>query len=319
MGTDRVESVEVDGGGTGAPASAPSKVSSPEPVESAPQVAAPKVGWLRRQIQRYHRVALIVTLLWYFVWNLPGFINVISALKLRHTGRCRILAYSKGIYCYPLIPLYGALTGLYYLGVSPQYLGLVAVLAAAAVFFIAVESVRGASLVAAIAIFFALAMGIVAMVALKFDVVGGLVKSVAFFGPQFHVGTACLGMVLAALICLYSTIWAWVGAVFKVENNVYYVKQLDRSTPYAAEEWRLQAVIADWMEWGWMGAADLRLLTNFGGGAARRTVNAGISTGEDDRQDLILHNVPGGGWVEYLVMKAMSVLDVQPGHREEEP
>lgn len=319
MGTDRVETVVQEGGESGAPASAPTKVVTPEPEVSAPQGAAPKVGRFRRLMDRYHRVALIVTLLWYFVWNLPGFINVISALKLKRTGRCRILAYSKGIYCYPLIPLYGALTGLYYVGVSPQYLGLGAVLAAAAVFFIAVESVRGASLVAAIAVLFAVVMAVIALVALKFDVLGGVMQSIAFFSPQFHVGTICLGMVLVALICLHSTIWAWIGAVFKVENNVYYVKQLDRATPYAAEEWRLQAVIADWMEWGWMGAADLRLLTNFGGGAARRTVNAGISTGDEDRQDLILHNVPGGGWVEFLVMKAMSVLDVQPGHTEEEP
>jgi hypothetical protein len=257
------------------------------------------------------RFVFFLRMLWYFVWNLPGFLNIVSALKLKTTRSCIIRGYTKSIYLYPLIPSAAIMSLLYKL--NPEMfafpLGVAFTVMLFFVFVMVTEDVKGRNAFAAVAVLFGLAALYIALRIAGVAINEWFVNTFGFFAPSFNPGAA---MLLAAL-CGVQVIWSFIRSRFsssiQVQANQFVTIEMHQKTPYPVEEWRLRARISDWLERMWMGADDLFILSNWGTG---RDSDRDHADAWDNRIQFTLHNVPGARIVEDLVFAAIAVHDVAP-------
>jgi hypothetical protein len=255
-------------------------------------------------------------MLWYFIWNLPGFLNIISAMQLRKSRTCIIRGYTKSVYLYPLIPSAIFLSILYKLTPTGEAghlstlgfpLGVAFSLQLVFVFVLVTEDVKGRNAVAAIAVLFGIAALYIGLMVAGVDVNGWAKRTFDFFQPEFNPGSAMLIAALCAVLVFWSFIRARFASSIQVQANQYVTLEMHQKTPYPVDEWRLRARVSDWLERMWMGADDLFILSNWGTG--RESERDGADAW-DNRIQFTLHNVPGARIVEDLVYAAIAVKDV---------
>jgi len=273
----------------------------------------------------FGRFVFWLRMLWYFIWNLPGFLNIMSALKLKTTRACIIRGYTKSVYLYPLIPSAIIMSLIYKLNATTVEtaagalvtsapavefpLGVAFTLMLFFVFVMVTEDVKGRNAFAAIAVLFGLGALYVALRIAGVPVNEWFLNTFGFFAPKFNPGTSLL---LAAL-CGVQVFWSFIRSRFsssiQVQANQFVTIEMHQKTPYPVEEWRLRARISDWLERMWMGADDLFILSNWGTG---RDSDREHADAWDNRIQFTLHNVPGARIVEDLVFAAIAVHDVAP-------
>ena len=207
---------------------------------------------------------LYMLLPFYAIWNLPGFMNILSALRLPKTHRCKIRGYTSYVYFYPLIPLTCILCLLAAMGVPVFPLAVIWILAQFAAEVVATEDVKGPAALGAIGVIF----GIVALI-IGFEVAGydvGAWFSSVFrkFTPTMATGSFLLLACLRAIMMLSLWLRVSVKSAITIDGNNFNAIEIFRSTPYPVSEWRLRAKITDWYERYWLGAVDLVLLANWG-------------------------------------------------------
>lgn len=289
---------------TPAPLTAPSE--RPAPVAAAPRASSG--GGLKSFI-------FIIRMIFYFVWNLPGFLNIMSALKLRKTRNCTIRGYTKSVYLYPIIPSAAIMSLIYMLGLdtdgmSSKFEFPLGVAFTLELFFIVVlvtEDVKGRNAVAAIAVMFGLAALYIGLMVAGIDVNAWAKRTFDFFQPRFNPGSAMLLAALSSVLVFWYFIRARFASSILVQANQYVTLEMHQKTPYPVEEWRLRARVSDWLERVWMGADDLFILSNWGTG---RESERDHGDAWDNRIQFTLHNVPGARVVEDLVYAAIAVKDV---------
>jgi hypothetical protein len=290
-----------------APTGPPSAPSSPRIV---PGAAAVPAGGPFTGVRRF---IFWCRMVWYLIWNLPGFLNVVSAMKLRKTRVCLIRGYTKSIYLYPLIPAAILLSLLKWL-IPEQYgwdfpLGVAYTLLLFLVFMLCNEDVKGRNAVAAIAVVFGVAALYVALLVAGYDVNRWVADAFGFFKPAFNPGAALLLAALISIVVFWSFVRARFCSSIEVQGNQYITIEVHQKTPYPVEEWRLRARVSDWLERIWMGADDLFILSNWGVG---RDGDHDRGDAWDSRIQFTLKNVPGARIVEDLVFAAVAVRDVSP-------
>lgn len=286
-----------------APSGPPSAPTSPRVVPGA--AAVPRGG----PFTGIGRFLFWLRMSWYLIWNLPGFLNVVSAMKLRKTRVCLIRGYTKSIYLYPLIPAALLLTLLQWLGVPELPLGVGFTLLLFMVFMLCNEDVKGRNAVAAIAVVFGLAALYVALLVADYDVNKWVTDAFGFFAPAFNPGTALLLAAMISVVVFWSFVRARFCSSIEVQGNQYITIEVHQKTPYPVEEWRLRARVSDWLERIWMGADDLFILSNWGTG---RDGDHDRGDAWDSRIQFTLKNVPGARIVEDLIFAAVAVRDVSP-------
>lgn len=282
---------------------APASLTAPSERPAAPREQAPSSGG------GLGKLIFVLRMLWYLIWNLPGFLNIMSALKLKTRRSCTIRGYSKSIYLYPLIPTAGIMTLLSNLEGSSSPLGIAYTLMLFLVFVLVTEDVKGRNAVAAIAVLFGLGALYAGLVVAGYDVNHWVTDALGYFAPAFNPGSAMLLAALSGVLVTWSYIKAGFSSCIQVQGNQYITIEVHQKTPYPADEWRLRARVSDWLERIWMGADDLFILSNWGSG---REHERDQSDAWDKRVQYTLHNVPGARIVEDLVYAANSVLDVEP-------
>lgn len=288
---------------------APPSLTAPSERPAAPREPAPSSGG------GLGKFLFFLRMLWYLIWNLPGFLNIMSALKLKTRRSCIIRGYSKSIYLYPLIPTAGIMTLLSNIEGTSGPLGVAYTLLLFLVFVLVTEDVKGRNAVAAIAVLFGLGALYIALLIAGYDVNKWFTDVFGVFAPAFNRGSAMLLAALSAVLVGWSFVRARFSSCIQVQGNQYITIEMHQKTPYPADEWRLRARVSDWLERMWMGADDLFILSNWGSG---REHERDQSDAWDKRVQYTLHNVPGARIVENLVYAANAVLDVEPtsGMRE---
>lgn len=321
--SDETPGSGTDGSGTppgpkvGGTTPAPPTASASDEKSSGP---APRAGFGARLAKgfgalqtRFFKVILALALGWYAIFNLPGFLNVLSALRLKKHKRCVIRGYTKFVYFYPIIPVSLICTGLHLLGAPTFPLAVAWTLVIFISALVAAEDIAGAAALGAMGFLVAILGIYVALLIAGHDINGWIKGFFQAFTPEFDPGMAMLLAVLLSVtfIVLYTRVS--IKSVLRVDNNNYELKQIHRSTPYPALEWRLRGEVVDWAERLWMGAVNLKLLSNYGGGRGRAPSSGGLEVHDDDREAAVLANVPGGTIVDRLIWRAMSSFNVEAG------
>lgn len=306
--------------GTGTPASTAPSMGATGQASSersdASAADAPKRGLratLSKLGDRFFKVILFFALLWYGIFNLPGLLNVLSAMRLQKRKKCVIRGYTKFVFFYPIIPVSVICTLLYLVGVPSFPLAVAWILVIFISALVAAEDIAGAAALGAMGFLVAIVGIYAALWIAGFDVNGWIQRFFHAFTPEFDPGMAMLLAVLLSItfVILYTRVS--IKSTLRVDNNNYEIKQIHRSTPYPALEWRLRGEVGDWAERLWMGAVALKLLSNYGGGRGHAPTSGGLEVHDDDREAAVLANVPGGAIVDRLIWRAMGSFNVESG------
>lgn len=242
------------------------------------------------------------------VWNLPGFLNIMQAKKIRRTGRGRIRGYSKSIYLYPLIPTTLLLSLLAVSGVSPILLGTIHALLLWFVILVIAENIRGRSQYAVLGSILGIAgLWIALEYGGHYDISGAIQRFVGDIAPQFSIGESLL-LAIGFIVSVAIARWrSGRESCIEQNGNNYVSRDLEGDTPYPINEWRIRARTSDMLERLWMSAVDLRILSNFAGGNKAHPDDVG-----EERAQYVLGNVPCGRWVEAELLAAAAAYDVEP-------
>ncbi len=263
-------------------------------------------------ISQVRRLMLVVKLAWYFYWNLPGFINIVSALRLPKTGRCRIIGYhSKFVYAYPLIPAGITIWVLSMLGVSQFATSVGYSVLMICMLLVMGEDIRGRSFWAVLGFLAAIAAVCFALVWTGVSIGGYIMDALLFFAPSVNPGFCLLlSTVLVPLMAL-AYIRARANNCLLVKGNNFISNTLESQLDYPIAEWRLRSAITDILESVWMGGRELKLISNFAGRGGRASAGRDNDDAGEGRAEFHLPNVPGGGSVEDLILEALEVFDVK--------
>lgn len=261
---------------------------------------------------RIKQLMLILKLVWYFYWNLPGFVNIVSALRLAKSGRCRIVGYqSKFIYAYPLIPAGITIWVLSLLGVSQFTTSVGYSALMIGMLLVMGEDIKGRSFWAVFGFLTAVAAICFALVWTGVAVGRGIIDALHFFAPSVNPGFCLLLSTVLAPLVLLAYIRARANNCLLVMGNTFISNTLESQLDYPITEWRLRSAITDILESLWMGGRELKLISNFAGRSGKASAGDGNDDAGDGRAEFHLPNVPGGGTVEDLVLKALEVFDVR--------
>ncbi len=308
---------DVVGGGAAqdTPVSVPTAAPVPAQTSSPPKrgFGARLVGLIGGLKDRFFKTVLVVTLIWYAIFNLPGFLNVLSAMRLKKHKKCIVRGYTKFLYFYPLIPISIICTLLHLAGAPSFPLAVTWILMIFVCALVAAEDIAGAAALGAMGFLVAI-IGVYSALWIAGHDVNGWIKSFFHaFTPEFDPGMAMLlaALLSIAFVILYARVT--VKSTIRVDNNTYNLKEIHQSTPYPSLEWRLRGEIIDWTEYFLMGAVSLKFLANLGAGRGRAASSGGVEGHQDDRVAASLANVPGGAIVDRLIWQAMASLNIERG------
>lgn len=271
-----------------------------------------KAGKPIRQIGKF---MFVLTMIGYFFWNLPGFMNIMSARKVKKTRECTIRGYTKALYFYPIVPMTMVLWALDLFGASSFVLAIVGCIALFTSIVVATEDIKGSSALGALGVFLAIAASIWALEASDIDVSGWFRDRLGDLAPRFDHGSWLLLAILIGAMQVVLFLRAVVKSSLKIDGNEMIAMQLGRTTPFPITDWRLRSAIGDWWERFWMGATNLEILSNYGAGSGKKEESGGAVSEGEDRAAFVLTNVPGGSLIEGFLLEAFAELDVEDGKR----